>query len=108
MQELEAAQESSTSTDTETNVQNVIEYAQLLSALLESERFRNFVEQNFTIQKNTDPDTKQTSVLVIEKPFELVQSEMTAKIQKTIKLKKNKIKLAGVEDLKALKGKKVS
>lgn len=62
---------------------DVMVHGEIFSQLLQSERFRDFVNLNFTIQKFVDDETKTIDIQVIENPPEVVLGRMSAKVKDT-------------------------
>lgn len=87
----------------------ILEYANVFAQLLAHPRFIEFFETNYDLQRNTDPDTGEQSVAIIERQLDEVQSILLKKI-KAQRQAKPKIELVGPEALKIIedskKGKK--
>ncbi len=60
-------------------VQNIIAQAAVFGQLLQFETFVEFLEINFEIVKNTDPDTGQVSWAVVERPASYVEEKLREK-----------------------------
>jgi hypothetical protein len=58
---------------------DMLVHGEIFSQLLQSERFREFVNMNFTIQKFVDDETKTIDIQVIENPPEVVMGKITEK-----------------------------
>lgn len=71
----------------------------IFGELLKSERFTEFLEQNFDISQGVDHENKQVVIRVIEKPFEVRKHEFT--LDQMVNLKKVIEKYAGLRADKA-------
>lgn len=60
---------------------DLLVHGEIFSQLLQSERFREFVNMNFTIQKFVDDETKTIDIQVIENPPEVVMGKITEKVK---------------------------
>lgn len=78
----------------EDRAKTLLEYAEVFRLLLDSKRFVEFFELNYDLVKNTDPETGQTSILVIEKPDELVEQMALNKMKQEVRAESKRIKLA--------------
>ncbi len=77
-------------------------YSELMQQCLQSERFVDWFTCNFDVHRNTDPETKQWSLVVVEVPPEVVEHRMMQLMAKKIKEDESRIVTASPADLKAL------
>lgn len=59
----------------------LVGYGSVLVQLLESERFRSFLELNYTIDRILDDEEKTVTLRVIEHPPEIIMKKMQEKMQ---------------------------
>lgn len=87
-----------------TESENNLKYhGEVFLQLLQSDRFKQFVELNYEIRRIIDDEEKTITIEVVEKPPEVVMQSLGGKPKKA---KKPSIKLATPDDLTKLLKKK--
>ena len=62
--------------DKNAHIQNILATADVFGQLLGFEIFKDFIELNFEIVKNVDPDDGRTSWAVVERPASYVEEKL--------------------------------
>lgn len=69
-------------------------HAEIFSQLLQSERFRDFMNLNFTIHKLVNDEEKTIEIRVIEKPPQVVAQELAQRVAAAQGEEENRIQIA--------------
>lgn len=69
-------------------------HAEIFSQLLQSERFRDFMNLNFTIHKLVNEEEKTIEIRVIEKPPQVVAQELAQRVAAVQGEEENRIQIA--------------
>lgn len=68
-------------------------HAEIFNQLLQSDRFKDFMNLNYTIHKMVDEEAKTIEIRVIEKPPQVVAQEMADRVR-SIQKDENRIQIA--------------
>ncbi len=86
-------------------VANVLQHARLMEMLLQSEKFQTFFELNYTLVKNTDPETNEVSLVLVDRPDADIAADLTSKMKKAVTKRSKKVELFSPEMLRDLERK---
>lgn len=92
--------------DNKQQVKNIMDKANLMQMLMDSERFKFFFEMNYVLMKNVDPETQEESMVLVENPPEIVEQLMLNRAKEAAKESLNKVELISPDVLKDIEKRK--